>query len=96
MSTYHSQTEQDLLLDETVFCGMRAGVFIDVGAHDGVSLSNTLMFERDRGWAGVCIEANPKVFPALAANRSARCLNVAVSRVSGRGHFLRSRDAPKC
>jgi FkbM family methyltransferase len=50
-----------------------------MSGEDGVLFSNTFTFERDRGWSGVCIEANPKVFPALAANRSARCLNVAVS-----------------
>ena len=89
MPTYHSQYEQDWLLDEMIFCGMRAGVFVDVGAHDGVSLSNTLVFERDRNWSGVCIEANPSLFTALAANRSATCLNVAVSQVSAMLPFVK-------
>ena len=34
--------------------------FLDSGANHAVSLSNTLALERDWGWEGVCIEANPK------------------------------------
>jgi hypothetical protein len=49
MPTYYSQVDQDRILNEEVFCGMRNGVFVDVGAHDGISLSNTLMFEREFG-----------------------------------------------
>ena len=32
-----------------------------VGAFDGVTGSNTLMFERDLGWKGILIEGNPDV-----------------------------------
>ena len=36
--------------------------FVDVGAHDGISSSNTGHFEIDLGWDGICIEPNPLVF----------------------------------
>jgi hypothetical protein len=32
MPTYYSQVDQDRILNEEVFCGMRNGVFVDVGA----------------------------------------------------------------
>jgi hypothetical protein len=73
--TYHSQAEKDLLLDETVFCELLTGVFVDVVAHDGVSF----VFERDRGWSGVH-RSQPERLCTLATNRSAICLNVAVSK----------------
>jgi FkbM family methyltransferase len=40
----------------------RAGFFIEAGANDGVSQSNTLYFERYLGWTGLLIEP----IPALA------------------------------
>ena len=80
---YASQTRQDEFLDQSIFQGFHGGVFVDVGAHDGVSFSNTVMFERNRGWTGVCIEPNPTVFPQLQANRAAVCLNVAIGRNEG-------------
>jgi hypothetical protein len=39
--TFHSQYQQDQFLEQQVFKGFKNGVFVDVGAHDGVSLNNT-------------------------------------------------------
>jgi FkbM family methyltransferase len=44
------------------------GFFVDVGAFDGVHLSNTLSFEQ-QGWRGICLEPHPTYFPYLVANR---------------------------
>ena len=50
----------------------KPGVFTELGALDGVSLSNTFALERCFGWRGVLIEADPKNFKALAkAGRNA-------------------------
>ena len=83
MVTYSGQIEQDFLLDSAVFQGMRDGVFVDIGAHDGTTLSNTLVFERERGWRGLCIEPNPAVFTQLAKARKVPTLNVAVGAENG-------------
>ena len=45
------------------------GFFIDIGAHDGISLSNTYLLEQEYGWKGICIEPNPSVFKKLCKNR---------------------------
>lgn len=45
------------------------GYYVDVGAFDGVRISNTKYFA-DRGWRGVCVEANPAVAEDLQRNRS--------------------------
>lgn len=46
------------------------GTFCEVGAHDGVTGSNTLLFER-MGWKGVCCEAVEEL--AQACNRNRKC-----------------------
>ena len=38
---YYSQSGQDRYLNEHLFKGKRQGIFIDVGAHDGIPYSNT-------------------------------------------------------
>lgn len=46
----------------------RAGVFVEVGASDGLTISPTLYFEHN-GWGGVLIEADPKSASLCRANR---------------------------
>ena len=75
---YHAQVQQDEFLDRHLFDGLRGGVFVDIGANDGVSLSNSLFFEEERGWTGLLIEADPNVFAALVAARKATALNLGI------------------
>lgn len=44
--------------------GARVGRFLEIGAFDGRANSNTLALV-ERGWSGVCVEADPKAFCAL-------------------------------
>lgn len=58
---YSQNNEQEVI---TEFFNGRLGRFLDVGAHDGVSLSNTrALFEL--GWNGVLVEPNPVHFIKL-------------------------------
>lgn len=65
---YVSQFGQDKFVLEEIFPGKKDGTFIEVGAHDGIYISNTLVMER-LGWDGLCIEANPKHIDSLRKNR---------------------------
>lgn len=85
---YHSQIAQDYFLDRHVFLGRTGGVFVDVGAHDGVNLSNSLFFEAERGWSGVCIEAQPDVFVRLQDSRTAVCVQSAIGDSPGAMPFV--------
>ncbi|MGI8984553.1 MAG: FkbM family methyltransferase, partial [Acidimicrobiales bacterium] len=85
---YHSQYGQDQFLDNEVFRGQRGGVFVDVGANDGVSFSNTLLLERERGWRGLCIEPHPRAFEQLVRNRTCDCFNGTMGAEKGVGRFL--------
>ena len=42
---YYARSGQDKYLNEEIFKEKRKGVFIDLGAYDGVESSNTLFFE---------------------------------------------------
>lgn len=56
--------EHEFILEH--FAG-RKGRFLDVGAYDGLNLSNTRRL-MELGWSGVCIEPSPLVFPFLVEN----------------------------
>ncbi|XP_061176965.1 uncharacterized protein LOC133185674 [Saccostrea echinata] len=53
----YSQAKQDQVVYEIV--KKDGGFFVDIGAHDGQFLSNTLWLERKHNWTGLLIEANP-------------------------------------
>lgn len=49
--------------------------FVDVGAHDGITWSNTYSLEKDHGWKGICIEPIKSVYDRLIKNRKVLCYN---------------------
>ena len=70
------------------------GVFVELGANDGVTYSNTLFFEDFLGWRGVLLEPQREFFEQLQINRpQAITLNVGVCEFEGgvaniRGHGM--------
>ena len=64
-------------------------MFVDVGAHDGVTFSNTCFLERDLEWRGLCIEAIPEVYQLLVRQRNSICVQACVARQAGVRKFLR-------
>lgn len=57
------------------------GIFIDVGAYDGITYSNSLYFESELNWTGVCIEPNPVAFKKLKENRKSININAGISNI---------------
>ena len=86
---YYSQSGQDQWLNETIFFNKTGGVFIDIGAHDGISYSNSYFFEKERSWTGVCIEPMPDVFQLLKNNRKCKCIQACISDIEETADFLR-------
>lgn len=66
---YYSQYKQDEILNNQIFRNFRNGVFLDIGAHDGETLSNSLFFEEELGWSGICFEQIPEIFEKLKQRR---------------------------
>ena len=86
---FHSQENQDKYLETNIFKGYKNGFYVDVGAHDGVSLNNTLYFENDNNWTGINIEPIKKVFDKLVINRPNNInLNCAVCNNDGEANFV--------
>ena len=65
--TFRAQNGEDRWLDR-YFKGRQAGFFVEVGAFDGVSLSNTYHFEQI-GWTGILIEPDPDNAAQCRAHR---------------------------
>jgi FkbM family methyltransferase len=84
---YYSQFEQDKFVYENYFQGKTDGYFVDIGAHDGTTFSNSKFFE-EIGWTGVCVEPNPKVFEVLQADRKCKCVMKAVADRIGWDKFF--------
>lgn len=88
MKKYFSQYGQDEFIDKVVLNKKRNGFFVDIGAHDGISYSNSNFFELYRGFTGLCIEPNPKVFELLQKNRNCTILNACIADKVGTVNFL--------
>lgn len=92
----NSQGFEDLLLMNHFWCGQRNGVYLEIGALDGRTASNTLSFQNQLGWTGVLIEANPSNVEQLLKNRPGKPTNTIIpmavcaeglSEIDFIGHF---------
>lgn len=85
---YYSQIGQDKYYIENISKGKTGGVFLDVGANDGIFESNTASLEFFYNWKGVCIEANPFLIERLQKNRpSSKVINCAIWDKGGEVEF---------
>lgn len=87
MNRFYSQAGQDEWIS-SLFEFKREGYFLDIGAHNGIDINNTYFLEKELGWSGICIEADPVIFSSLSSNRKCTCVNIAVSDQEGEISFL--------
>jgi FkbM family methyltransferase len=66
---YHSQWGEDRWLAERYEIPT-GGMFVDIGAGDGVRGSNSLYFE-NLGWSGLCVDPDPRNHQPLRRRRCA-------------------------
>ena len=64
------------------------GYFIEVGANDGISQSNTFYFEQALGWRGLLIEPVPELFEMCCKFRKSKTLNCALGAFEQDGKFV--------
>ena len=74
---YKSHIGQDRWAAE-IFGLKREGYFLEFGALDGILTSNTYTLEKELGWSGITVEANPTYFPAVCRNRECITINAAL------------------
>jgi FkbM family methyltransferase len=70
------------------FNGKTNGIYVDIGANDGVTWSNSLTFEINYHWKGICIEPHPKAFAKLINNRKSINLNIAICDTNNELDFM--------
>lgn len=71
-----------------VFKKKKGGYFVEAGATDGISGSNTYILEKKYGWTGICVEPCDEFFKQLKINR--RCItdNSVLSEKDGVVQFV--------
>lgn len=79
-SMSYSQSNQDKFLLEKYFPTKTNGFYVDIGANNGITASNTKIFE-DIGWDGICVEPNPIIFTELEKNRKSKNYQVCISNL---------------
>ena len=83
---YYSQSNQDKWVVEFLKF-KKNGYFIELGAYDGIQTSNTYYMEKNLGWEGLCVEANPRVYESLIKNLTSKNINVALNDYVGECFF---------
>lgn len=61
---YSQNNEETVVLGLLEKAGLKLGRFLDIGAYDGKTFSNTLRLA-ELGWSGVCVEPSPTAFTGL-------------------------------
>lgn len=77
-----SANNQDQFVLET-FNYKRQGYFIDIGAADGVTASNTFTLEKWYNWHGICVDPNPVFLQSLQNCRDSHVSSLCVHSHSG-------------
>ena len=86
---FYSQQGEDEHLLHSFFKGKSGGVFIELGALDGVLYSNTKFYEDTLGWKGILIEPVPRLFEMLKHNRpGCELYQVAICDQQGEVEFV--------
>jgi len=79
----YSQLGQDLEVIK-FYNNKTNGFFVEVGASDGIELSNTYLLEKKFNWKGICCEPIPSRFKSCQINRqNSICYSDAVYSESG-------------
>ena len=89
MKNFSQSREQEIILRE--LSSIKNGNFLDIGAHDGESLSNTRALALS-GWSGTLVEPNPNLFIRLieryGQDPKITLINAAMSDKSGLARFF--------
>jgi FkbM family methyltransferase len=83
---------QDEYIARHLLPDVSEGVFFDIGANDGINISNTYYFEKVLNWTGIAIEPLPRAYKQLLVNRRCFKVNGCVTDYDGETRFLEIQD----
>lgn len=73
------------------------GFYIEVGAHDGFTNSNTYYLDKIKGWKGLLVEPTPSVYRVCTKTRpTAKSFNCALTPFSYSANSIKLRYANTC
>ena len=84
---FYSQQNEDQILWKK-YLNYRDGFFIELGAMDGITYSNSLFFEESLGWKGVLIEPTTQFYQLVNNRPNALNFNYAISEVESDVEFV--------
>lgn len=68
LKKYYGKQSLDKKIEK--FLNYRNGFYIELGAHDGITQSNTFYYEKNKNWKGILIEPTKHIFEKCIKNRS--------------------------
>jgi len=74
---------------------MQNGVFVDIGAHDGITFSNSYLLEKYYNWSGLLIEPQRKYQRSLNVNRSSTIIPTCAFNETGVFSFVEISESMK-
>jgi FkbM family methyltransferase len=81
MKFYSQQGEDIFIFLNFINQKRNDGIFLELGAHDGIQSSNTKFFEDFLNFTGILIEPSPTSFNKLIENRKkSKCYNFAINK----------------
>lgn len=83
---YSQQGEDRYLFDK--YLNYKDGFFIELGAMDGITYTNTLFFEQHLSWKGVLIEPTNQYQGLLRNRPNCYNFNFAISEIEGEVEFI--------
>jgi FkbM family methyltransferase len=84
---FFSQQNEDKILFEK-YLNYKDGFFIELGAMNGVTFSNTLFFERELNWNGILIEPTSQYNELIKNRPNCYNFNYAISELEGDIEFV--------
>lgn len=90
LKTFFGQMGEDVFIFRN-FINQKVndGIFIELGACDGLICSNTLFFEKYLNFTGILIEPDKKNYDELVKNRpNCKCFNYAIDSEEGTKEFI--------
>jgi FkbM family methyltransferase len=84
---FYHDLYNDLFYKDVIFPGKKDGYFVEVGALDGMIMSQSYLFEKVLNWKGIVVEPNPVWKDALFLNRECNISTEAISDKRGISTF---------
>ena len=90
---YYHDLYNDLFYKDIIFTNKKNGYFVEVGALDGMRMSQSYIFESVLEWNGIVVEPNPVWADTLKLQRNCNISTEAISNENGKATF-ESREIP--